>query len=170
MPEWPAVPGRAFESWSAGSSLNRGPASSPPGSVSRCFGALVEPALGLELPFRDEAESVDLVAWNDGRGESVIRSENLMARLAFWCSLTRRRSVVDWAGVTYGVESAVNGLSTESVARVSEGSEESVREIDNDPGADGVTNRANDAIARKRPRAGRVIEKSGRSWQHPSYT
>jgi hypothetical protein len=39
-----------------------------------------------------------------------------------------------------------------------------------EPGAEGVQNRAKDAIARKSPRAGVVIEKSGRSWHVPSYT
>ena len=42
------------------------------------------------------------------------------------------------------------------------------REIDNDPGAEGVTYRANEAMARKRPRAGFVMENSGRSWHAPA--
>ena len=41
------------------------------------------------------------------------------------------------------------------------------REIAKEPGADGVTYRIKEAIARNKPRAGRVIENRGRSWHAP---
>jgi hypothetical protein len=42
------------------------------------------------------------------------------------------------------------------------------REMESEPGAWGVTYLANDDIARKRPRAGFVMENNGRSWHVPN--
>jgi hypothetical protein len=66
------------------------------------------------------------------------------------------------------VGDASSGVLPPPVEVCPEGREPCSLDIDSEPGAEGVTYRTNEAIARKTPLAWRVIENSTRSWQVPT--